>query len=272
MSKKKTIKTAIIQMNSGENKAKNLDVAIKYLNKAVRNGARFILLPETFNFRGECSNPAMVAETIPGLSLEPIQEIAAREKVVVLVGSIYEKAPHRKKAYNSSILIDEKGRIKAIYRKIHLFDVSLKEKKILESKIFLRGKKPVISSVFGVRVGLSICYDLRFPELYRNYASSGVKILCVPASFTFTTGKAHWEVLLRTRAIENQCFVIAPNQCGIGQGGVRTYGNSMIIDPWGRIVARASSDRQEIIYAELNMEKLEKIRKNLPVLKQRKII
>jgi len=258
-------------MNSGENKEKNLEAALKLLHKAIDRGAQFVLLPETFNYRGESKNPIEKAENIPGPSIRPLMEIAKKSKIAILAGSIYEKTSHPKKVYNSSVLIDEKGGIKALYRKIHLFDVSLRDKKILESKIFIKGNRPILSSMFGVKIGLSICYDLRFPELYRYYAAGGAKLLCVPSSFTFMTGKAHWETLLRARAIENQCFVIAPNQCGVGQGGVMTYGNSMVVDPWGKIMARASADHDEIIYADLDFEKLAETRKSLPVLKHRRL-
>lgn len=271
MAKNKKIMVSLIQMDSGSDKEKNISSAEKFLNQAVSKGSKFILFPETFNYRGDFDKLNDIAETIPGPSLSIFIEIARRHKVWILAGSLYEKIRGSKKVYNSSVLIGSDGKVKAVYRKIHLFGVLLKEKKIFESKIYLSGKEPLIVSAVGFKVGLSICYDLRFPELYRGYSASGAKVLCVPSSFTEVTGKAHWEVLLRARAVENQCFVLAPNQCGVGLSGVKTYGNSMIVDPWGKVIARASSSRQEIISAELNFTRLDKVRKNLPALKHKVI-
>lgn len=267
----KKIKIAVIQMNSGHDKERNLRAAVKLLNRAIARKANFILLPETFNFRGNTVDLTKIAENIPGLSTEILIDIARKNRVYILGGSIYEKSSIKYKFYNSSVLIDEYGKIKAVYRKMHLFDVSLNGRRIKESKIFLDGRKPILSTVLRTKVGLSICYDLRFPELYRKYSELGAKLLCVPSSFTITTGQAHWETLLRARAIENQCFILAPNQYGVGNEGVLTYGNSMVIDPWGEILVRASGDREEIIYAELDIHKLDKLRESFPVLKDRLI-
>jgi len=263
------LKVAVIQMAAGPIKEKNLRTALDLIRKAVRRRARFILLPEAFNFRGGESELSKNAETLPGPSLEPLQKIARQNKVWILAGSIGEKIRSTRKVYNSSVLMDDRGRMKAVYRKMHLFDVSLKDKEIFESKKVLRGSRPVLTSLGGIPLGLSVCYDLRVPELYGYYASKGAQILCIPSSFTLRTGKAHWEVLLRARAVENQCFVLAPNQYGVGSHDVRTYGSSMIIDPWGRVLARASVNRQEILYADLDFRDLNKIRKNLPSLEER---
>lgn len=269
MPKNKKIYVAAVQMDSGKNKNANLKKATGLVRKAIVNGARFILLPEVFNLRAAPTDLFKNAESIPGYSTGFLMDIAARSKVWILAGSISEKVPGKNKAYNTSLLIDDRGRIKDVYRKIHLFDISLNGKKTLESKIYLRSTKPILTSVLGIKTGLAICYDLRFPELFRRYSAAGARILCIPSSFTLTTGEAHWEALLRARAIENQCFVIAPNQYGMGNNGIRAYGNSMIIDPWGKVLARASTSSEEIIYAELDFGKLSQIRKTLPVLKHR---
>ena len=269
MKERKKLTIALVQMRIGHNKAKNLEKAYRFCMKAVQNGAKFILFPETFNYRQREDKPIEQAESIPGPSLEPLMNIAQRYKVWVLAGSLHEKVVSGAKVYNSSAVIGNDGRVKAVYHKMHLFDASLKAKKIVESKIYLRGKKPVIISIADIKTGLTICYDLRFPELYRQYAENGVKMFCVPSAFTHFTGKAHWEVLLRARAIENQCFVLAPNQCGAGIAGVQTYGNSMVVCPWGTVLARASGGREQVVYATLDFSRLAVVRNNLPVLKHR---
>jgi len=246
------MKTAVIQFNAGDNKKKNFDRAIDFIEKAIKQNAKFILLPEIFIFRGNLKRASgEISETIPGSTINALAKIAKSNKVFILAGSIHEKVKGQKKVYNTSILIDDRGRIKAKYRKINLFDVTLGQKKIRESDCFLAGRQPVSVGVGGFKIGLSVCYDLRFPELYRHYAKQCVDILCVPSAFTYETGKAHWEVLLRARAIENFSYVLAPNQVGKDSRGIKTYGHSMIINPWGKILAQASETKEEIIYADL---------------------
>jgi len=266
----KSLKTAVIQIAAGPDKAKNLSKTLRLTQQAIRRGTRFIALPETFNFRGHDHSLQKNAEPIPGPSTRAFMELAGKKKVWILIGSLAEKVKGKKKVYNTSVLINDRGRIQAKYRKIHLFDVDIESKKILESKNSLRGEKPVLSSIAGIKAGLSVCYDLRFPYLYHNYAKRGAQILTVPSNFTYATGKVHWEVLLRARAIENQCYVIAPNQFGMGSKKVRAYGNSMIIDPWGKILARASSSAEKILYATLDFRYLDKVRKSLPSLRHSK--
>ncbi len=269
MPEKNKIKVAVIQMASNANKCRNLKRAVKFINKAVNNRAQFILLPEMFNLRGRNAELISQAEKVNGPSIKQLRIIAAKNKVWILAGSISEKASVKNKAYNTSVLIDNHGKVKCKYRKMHLFDVSLGNKTISESRIYLRGQSPVLTSIMGVKAGLAVCYDLRFPELFRRYTKNGAKMLCIPSSFVFYTGKAHWETLLKARAIENQCFVIAPNQCGAVGKGLKTYGNSMVIDPWGRILAKASGNQEEIIYADLDFANLTKIRKDFPALNHR---
>lgn len=271
MQRKKRLKVAAVQLSSNENKERNISQAVKLIKEAITSEAEFIVLPETFNYRGEGNKLSSVSEKIPGKSLLPLIELAKQNKVWILAGSIYEKVKDPSKVYNTSVIIDNYGEIQGRYRKIHLFDVKVMGKEIIESNQYLAGKKIVVSSIEGIKVGLSICYDLRFPELYRKYSTKGVEVICIPSSFTAHTGEAHWEVLVRARAIENQCYVIAPNQAGIGLGSVMTYGNSMIVDPWGRILAQASEDREEVVYANLDLDELDRIRKNFPVLAHRRL-
>ena len=257
------LKAALIQTTAGAGVERNVAKALRMAERAAARGARFILLPETYNYRG-AGNPG---EAVPGPSTLPFVKLAKKEKVWILCGSVGEKTS-TDKVYNTSVLIDDRGRIAARYRKIHLFNAVLGKTKIRESEKCLEGRRSVIASVLGVPTGLSLCYDVRFPELYHDYAKKGAKILCVPSNFTDQTGSMHWEILLRARAIENQCFVLAPAQCGIGSRGVRTHGRSMAIDPWGNVLARASRGKSEIVFATLDFSQLEKIRKNLPSLKE----
>jgi len=260
------LKVALLQYCAGADKAVNLSTARAMSQEAIAKGAGFILLPEVFNFRGDGRNKelfAQAAEKIPGPSVEAFVSLAKKHQTAFLLGSIIEKAP-RNLAYNTSVFIDPRGEITAKYRKIHLFDACIGDKIVRESDSFLAGRRPTTVALGEFRMGLSICYDLRFPDLYQGYARRGVEILTVPSCFTKKTGEAHWEALLRARAIENLSYVLAPNQIGIDARGMQAYGHSMIISPWGEIIARGSAATQEIIYGEINMEEVKKARSVLP--------
>lgn len=262
------MKTAVIQMKSTNDKDKNIRRALDYVYQAIQNKAGFILLPEVFNYRGEGDKKTCfhsLGEFIPGESIQPFMKLAKKHKVFILVGSLYEKARRTFKVYNTSVLLDDKGEIVAKYRKINLFEARINERLIKESLSFLPGQKRVLAQVKGFKVGLSICYDLRFPVFYQRYAKDGAHILCIPSSFTYQTGKDHWECLLRARAIENLCYVLAPNQIGGDGRGILSYGHSMIIDPWGKVLAKASGTKEEILYADLRMVDLIQKRKALPL-------
>ncbi len=259
------MKTAVIQFNAGSNKKENIAKAVSFVEQAIGEKAEFIALPEVFPFRGrvkECLSS--LVEDVPGESTRPLQELAKKHKVFILAGSIYEKAQGKDKAYNTSLLIDDCGKVAAAYRKINLFDLELAEKKMKESDYFIAGQKTVAARVKDFSVGLSVCYDIRFPNLYQEYSRQGIEVICAPSAFTYETGKAHWKTLLQARAIENLCYVVAPNQCG-GQGDItRSYGHSLIISPWGDVLAEASGDKEEIIFADLRKEELKHRRKILP--------
>lgn len=264
------MKVALIQLNAGEDKEKNIDKAVTFVLRAIRARAKWILLPEVFNYRGPLDRRILaekVAEPVPGESIIPLLQLAREHRVFILAGSIYEKIKGSARCFNTSLLINETGRLSARYRKRHLFKAILRGKEIQESKNFLAGKRLATGRVSDFKVGMTVCYDLRFPGLFGEYARRGCDVLTVPASFTSQTGEAHWEVLLRARAIENLSYILAPNQCGTTPNGVRTYGNSMVIDPWGRILARAATDGEEIIYAELQRETLKTARAALPAVR-----
>ena len=266
----KRLKVAAVQMDSGPDKENNLNQAEKLIIKAAKDGAKFIVLPEVFNFRGKLSEAAKNAESIPGYSTKFISTLAKRFKAWILIGSLMEKIKNRK-PFNTSVLINPRGKIIAKYRKMHLFDIRLKGKEILESKRNQAGKNPKLAQVGKTKVGLSICYDLRFPELYRYYSKKGAEILCIPSSFTKPTGEAHWHTLIKSRAIENLAYVLAPGQAGTGSAEIKTFGHSLIVDPWGKILAEGPASGEAVIFADINLDYLKRIRKNLPALEHRKL-
>ena len=259
------MKIALIQFNAGPDKDSNIIRALDFTRQAVEAGARFVVLPEIYNFRGDTRDKKLVrsiSEKIPGPSTKPFIELARDKGVQILIGSIFERAPQGK-AYNTSVFID-RGHVGAKYRKIHLFDARLGDKIIRESECFRAGHVGVKVKVGLFSAGLSICYDLRFPLLYSKYAKARVDMVAVPSCFTQTTGQAHWEVLLRARAIEGLCYVLAPNQVGSDGRGGAAYGNSMVVAPWGEVVARGSSEREEIVWADVSAEVIQSARARLP--------
>jgi deaminated glutathione amidase len=258
------MKVAVVQTNAGSNKKQNVRRAVDLVSRAVSQGAEFIALPEAFNYRGPLSkeNLSAVAERIPGESILPFMEISKKSNVSILAGSIFEKIPNKQKCYNTSVLINQ-GKVSARYRKINLFDAVLDKAVIKESTWFMPGHGIQVGAVKEFKVGLSVCYDLRFGDLFRKYAQKGVHVLCVPSVFTRKTGQAHWEVLVRARAIESLSYVLAPNQTGEDYRGVAAYGNSLIVTPWGEVLARAF-DKEEIIYADISRTAIDEARSILP--------
>ncbi|MDO8580471.1 MAG: carbon-nitrogen hydrolase family protein [Candidatus Omnitrophota bacterium] len=266
------MKVAVIQLNAGSDKEKNVERACSLVEKAARHHAQFVLLPEVFVFRGIQPPKTLwrdIAEPIPGPTIKRLASFARKHAIFILAGSIFEKSPIRGKVYNTSVFIDDKGKITGRYRKMNLFHAALGKKKFVESKIFLAGKKETMVVCDGLNVGLSICYDVRFPELYRTYGRLGADVLCVPSAFTSKTGQAHWEPLVRARAIENLCYVLAPNQIGKDNRGVKCFGHSLIVDPWGRVLARGSGGKEEILYAHLDKTAITQARMTLPSIRRK---
>lgn len=257
---------AAIQMTTIADKAANLEKAEGLIRLAASRGARLVALPEVFNWRGPRVEEAAAAETLEGPTLTLMGGIAHELEIYLLAGSVTEHVPGQSRRYNTSVLFGPDGARLAVYRKIHLFDIDLPGRvTIKESDAKIPGDEVVTASTRFGTVGLSICYDLRFPELYRRLAFAGARLLMIPSAFTFPTGEAHWDTLLRARAIEDQCYVIAPAQFGPNVHGFSDYGNSMIVDPWGRVLARAS-DQEGVVIAPLDMEYLERVRRELPSL------
>ncbi|MEW6358422.1 MAG: carbon-nitrogen hydrolase family protein [Planctomycetota bacterium] len=256
---------AAVQMTSNENKAANIETALRLLDRAAQGGARMAALPETFNCLGDPQVMLANAEPIPGPTTDELCHAARQHQMYIVGGSIFEKTAGRRKAYNTSVLISPEGQIVGIYRKLHLFDADVPGGPAhRESDFMIPGDEVVVLETKFCPVGVTICYDLRFPELYRALADGDARIIFVPSAFTFATGKDHWEVLLRARAIENQVYLVAPNQFGEHPGGKRSYGRSMIVDPWGTVLAKAP-DMECIVTAELSLEYLEEVRGRMEV-------
>lgn len=258
--------TVCIQSSAGSEHGVNMDRAVRALTASA--GCDLAVLPEVFGFRGLDAQCRALAEPVPGPTVERIARIAAELRCWILAGSIAERDGAR--VFNTSVLLDRRGAIAAVYRKIHLFSATLSDgSAIREQDVYAAGSAPVLADVEGWRCGLAICYDLRFPELFRRYADAGAHLLLVPSNFTHRTGSAHWDVLVRARAIENQAFVVAANQCGSNPAtGVRSYGHSMIVNPWGEVLCAAGED-EDALTATLDPECLRRTRAALPALEHR---
>lgn len=262
-------RVALIQLNSRDNKKENLSKISKWTAKAMRDHPDIIVLPEQASY---CSDTDEVAnaEPLDGLTISTFQTLAQKYQVYFHCGSFLEKIEGEDRCYNTSVLLSPTGEILAQYRKIHLFDMCIPGKvEAMESKQIKPGTKVVTVDLPIGHFGFSICYDIRFPELYRALMEQGSKAVFVPAAFALHTGKDHWEALLKARAIENQMYVIAPAQIGPYPSHEKmTYGRSMVIDPWGTVIAVASDDEGYII-ADLQWDRVEKIRLDSPCLKHR---
>jgi predicted amidohydrolase len=264
------LRVAAVQLNSTADKAANLAAADRLTRAAAADGARLIVLPEKWTAMGTEPELRAAAEELDGEALTWAREIARELDIEMIAGSITESRPGHEKLSNTSVHIDSSGELRAIYRKIHMFDVEVDGRAYEESAAEEAGDEVVLSETSGgVELGMSICYDLRFPELYRILALRGASVIVLPAAFTLATTRDHWETLLRARAIENQCFVVAANQIGAHPGGHRSGGRSMIVDPWGVVLATAP-DSEGHIACELELERLAEIRRQLPSLANRR--
>jgi deaminated glutathione amidase len=264
------MKVALIQMNSQGDKARNLEQARALIERAVaEERPDFVALPEMWTLLSDDEDAKRAAaEPVPGGdSYGLLQELAARHRIVLHGGSLIEQDAAL--LYNTSVVFDRDGRELARYRKLHLFDITTPDgREFRESATFGRGARVVTYDALDTRIGCSICYDLRFPELYLQLAKAGAKLILVPSNFTLQTGKDHWEVLLRARAIETQTYVLAPAMWGrYGQGRL-SYGHSLIADPWGHVIAKAP-DRVGYICARLDLEEVERVRARMPCAEHR---
>ncbi len=270
------MKVALIQMNSGDDRAANLRQASALIERAVaEDRPDWLLLPECFDFLGGTRDAKFAAaDRLPdGEAYATVQGLARRHGVFIHAGSMLERLPGGERIGNTSVAFDRNGREVARYRKIHLFDITAPDgTEYRESASFAPGEAVVTYDCEGVTVGCSICYDIRFPFLYQALMDRGATLVAVPAAFTMQTGKDHWEVLLRARAIETECYVAAAAQTGtFTQGGQTrtTYGHSMLVDPWGLVTARAS-DGTGVAAGRVEPERVERVRAMIPVARHRR--
>ena len=264
------LNVAIIQMNSQDDKQANVAAALDLIDRAAATGARLIALPEVWPYLGPDDVNRDQAETIPGPITEALAQRARRHGVYIHGGSIYETRPGDPGIYNTTVVVDPTGEIIARYSKIHMYDVVLDGVATYEeSATVTPGDEIAITEIDGVPVGLTICYDLRFPELFRILALKGAQAIMLPAAFTLMTGKDHWETLIRARAIENGLYVIAPAQWGTHPPGNWCYGRSMVVDPWGTVLTTAS-DGVGTAYATVDLSRVTTVRRQIPSVANRR--
>jgi predicted amidohydrolase len=260
-----------VQMTSGPDREKNLATALRLVGEAADLGARLVALPENFGFMGPEEQRLAGAEPLEGPTLSAVRELARRRRIWIVAGSVSEKVDAPGKTANTSVLVSDEGELAAAYRKIHLFDVNIPDgARYAESASVLPGDRPVTAATPLGTIGLTVCYDLRFPELYRKLSEAGADVITIPAAFTLYTGKDHWEVLVRARAIENLAYVIAPAQVGRHSQNRLTFGNAMIVDPWGVVLARCP-DGEGVCVAPFSPERLRRVRAELPALSHRRL-
>lgn len=265
-------RAAAVQMNSGEDKQANLQRAEALVERAAAAGAQLVALPELFNCLGRPEVMLAQAEPLQGPTLAALSAWAGRLGVTLLGGSFCQRDPASDKAFNTSCLIGPDGQLLAVYRKMHLFDIDLPGRVTFqESRWLARGDCVAVTQTPLGRLGQAICYDLRFSPLFNRLADLGAELIGIPSAFTMATGRDHWLVLLRARAIENQAYVVAPNQCGQHTPHLVTYGRSAIIDPWGVPLAVAP-DGEAVIVAEIDRAHQREIRQQLPSLAHRRAI
>ena len=267
------MKVGVVQMTSTEDVERNLACAERCVGQAAEDGARVVVLPECFAYLGPEDGKLALAEALPGGDpiLERMQALARARGVDLVLGGFWERGASPGKVKNACVHLDAGGAVKAVYRKIHLFDVDLPDgTRLVESDTVEAGSDVVVTDTPFGRLGLSVCYDLRFPELYRRLVDGGAIALAIPAAFTLTTGKDHWHVLLRARAIEAQCYVLAAAQTGHHFGRRYSYGHALVVDPWGTVLAEHGEGEGAVV-ARLDPDAVARVRRALPSLAHRRL-
>ncbi len=265
------MRVAAVQMCSTPDFEANLATADALVRRAARDGAGLVLLPEKWPCLGTRDDLLAGAQELDGPAVAWARALAAELRIDLVAGSLAERIPGAERNANTCVHVDPRGELRATYRKIHMFDVTVDGTRYEESASEAPGEELVLSATAeGVELGLSVCYDLRFPEVFRILALRGARVLLVPSAFTWATTLQHWEVLLRARAIEDQCFVVAANQHSEHVPGMRSGGHSMVVDPWGVVLARAGADADAIVVADLDLAHLEAVRATLPSLANRR--
>jgi deaminated glutathione amidase len=264
------MRAAAVQLNSTGDAGRNRQTAEALVRAAAGDGAELVVLPEKWNVLGAPEVLAAGAEPLDGPTVRWARELARALGIDLVAGSIVEEVEGRDKRANTSLHVGPDGEIRAVYRKIHLFDVEVAGRVYRESDGEDAGTDVVVSALAdGTELGLTVCYDVRFPELYRALADRGARVVVIPSAFTLTTTRAHWEVLVRARAIEDACFVVAANQVGEHPGMGESGGRSLIVDPWGEVLARGSEDEEEIVAADLDLGRVDEVRTQIPSLTHR---
>ncbi|MBW4078782.1 MAG: carbon-nitrogen hydrolase family protein [Acidobacteria bacterium] len=265
------VTVAALQLTSGADEVSNIEQAFTLLTRATAQGATYIQLPEYFNYYGPTSKYGEVAQRIPGPLTDRLGEFARAHGVTLHVGSMLERTDESTRFFNTSVVIGNDGEIRATYRKVHLFDIDVPgEVSYQESRAIGASDELVTVELDAFTLGLSICFDVRFPELYRSLALRGATVLAVPSAFNARTGRAHWEVLVRARAIENLCFVIAATQAGTTAQGLSSYGHAMIVDPWGEVLAMSQHDDEGVLVASIELEQVARRRAQIATLALRR--
>lgn len=265
MSPRGRLRVAAVQMNSGTDEEANLAAAEAAVREAASAGARLVVLPETFHYLGPESERPGHAHPIPGPLTERLGTLARRCRVTLVGGTILERSPEPGRCYNTAVVFSAAGVLVARYRKVHLFDVDIPGgPRARESACYLAGAEQVVVRVDGVPLGLAICFDLRFAGFFVGLRERGAWVIVVPSAFTSRTGPHHWELLVRSRALDTQCFVVAANQCGRHPGAGASYGHSMVVDPWGVVLARAGEE-PGVLAAEVDLARVEEVRRTLPL-------
>ncbi len=263
---------AAVQLNSTADVQTNLESAERLVTQAAESGASFVGLPENFAYLRSEGSPVPEPQSLDGPWVARMRELARGLRITLLLGSLPERIEGDRRLYNTSVLLGPDGQRLAVYRKIHLFDIDLPGMEHLkESKAVAPGAAVVVADAPFGRLGLSICYDLRFPELYRALSGQGARILAVPSAFTERTGRVHWELLLRARAVENLAYVVAPAQVGVHGVGRASWGHAMIVGPWGDVLAEVTQPGPGLALGELDFERQDQIRRELPALDHRKL-
>lgn len=263
------MRAAVVQLNSGIEIAANLEAAERQVRGAASAGAELVALPEKWSLLADGELLAERAEPLAGEAIGAARSWARELGIELLAGSVAERIEAAEPLANTSVLIDREGEITATYRKIHMFDVQVEGVDYKESSHERPGTETVVAAAGGLKLGMAVCYDLRFPELHRILALRGAEAISLPSAFTVPTGRAHWEVLIRARAIENQLFVLAPNQWGPAPPHYHSWGHSLIVDPWGEVLVDAG-EGEGFAIAELDLERLRKVRADLPSLANRR--
>ena len=259
----------IIQTDSQNDKGRNLTRICEFIDQAAARGAALVALPEVMNLLGDNVGEGGAQEPIPGYSTERLAAKARQHGIYLHCGSIREEIPGDSRSFNATAMLDPQGRVIAVYRKLHTFDVTLPDGTVCNESARIKPGSEIVTAETPLgRLGFSICYDIRFPELYRLLALAGAEIIFTPANFTLPTGKDHWEPILRARAIENACYMVAPAQIG-KKPNFTAFGNSLVVDPWGTVIAR-SKDEPGVTIAEIDLDYLDKIRGQIPSLKNRR--